>query len=180
MYSVMEVYHLVTGRWEQIPTTGNPPLGVRSYAAAAIGNEIFYFGGYCGHGDCCHNSLYSFNVDTFNWKELSPTTSRHGPMMKKHCDMIAIKVNGEDYLVVIGGHGPSSNNAPKQPGAQYSDDRNNEIHFYKLSSGDWISPTVTGDRPPPISSFTLTSVDNSSAILFEGLTANGRKLFKVI
>ena len=58
MCSVMEVCHLGTGRWEQKPTTGNPPLGVRGYAAAAIGNQIFYFGGYCCHDDCRHNSLY--------------------------------------------------------------------------------------------------------------------------
>ena len=89
-----------------------------------------------------YNILYSFNVDTFNWKELSHTTSRHGPMMKDDCDMIAIKVNGEDYLVVIGGTGLSSNNSPKQPGAQYSGERLgsgwqqcNEIHFYKVSTG---------------------------------------------
>uniref|UniRef100_A0A1X7UFZ0 Uncharacterized protein n=1 Tax=Amphimedon queenslandica TaxID=400682 RepID=A0A1X7UFZ0_AMPQE len=157
MCSVMEVCHLRTGRWEQKPTTGNPPLGVMNYAAAAIGREIFYFGGYCGHDDCCHNIL--INVNTFNWKELSPTTSHHGPMMKWYCDMIAIKVNGEDYLVVIGGFGPSFNNTPPQPGAQYS--------------GQWISPTVTGDRPPPIEQFTLTSINNSSAILFGGCTANG-------
>ena len=63
-------------------------------------------------------------------------------MMKRYCDMIAIKVNGEDYLAVIGGSGPSSNNSPKQPGAQYSGkglsssyQRCNEIHFYKLSTG---------------------------------------------
>ena len=58
-------------------------------------------------------------------------------MMKYYCGMIAIKVNGEDYLAVIGGNGPSSNNAPKQPGTQYSGSRNNEIHFYKLSSGQY-------------------------------------------
>ena len=61
-------------------------------------------------------------------------------MMKCYCDMISINVNGEDYLAVIGGRGPSSNNALKQPGAQYSDDwrgYNNEIHFYKLSSGQY-------------------------------------------
>ena len=63
-------------------------------------------------------------------------------MMKDYCDMIAIKVNGEDYLAVIGGEGPSSNNAPEQPGAQYSVEelvsdwqRCNEIHFYKVSTG---------------------------------------------
>ena len=39
MCSVMEVCHLASGRWEQKPTTGTPPLGVDGYAAAAIGNE---------------------------------------------------------------------------------------------------------------------------------------------
>ena len=58
-------------------------------------------------------------------------------MVKGYSDMISIKVNGEDYLAVIGGWGPSSDNAPKQPGAQYSGGMNNEIHFYKLSSGQY-------------------------------------------
>ena len=139
MSSVMEVCHLASGgRWEQKPTTGTPPLGVRGYAAAAIGNEIFYYGGYCGHGRCYHNSLYSFNVDTFNWKELS-LTSHHGPMMKYYCGMVAVQLDGEDYLVVIGGMGPFVSNTPKQAGAQYSDYgiRCNEIHYYKLSSGQY-------------------------------------------
>ena len=63
-------------------------------------------------------------------------------MMKDDCGMIAIKVNGEDYLVVIGGWGSSSNDSPKQPGTQYSGEglffgrlQCNEIHFYKVSTG---------------------------------------------
>ena len=52
-------------------------------------------------------------------------------------------MNGEDYLAVIGGSGPSSNNSPKQAGTQYSKckglpsdyQRCNEIHFYKVSTG---------------------------------------------
>ena len=39
--------------------------------------------------------------------------------------------------------------------------------------GEWITPTVTGDRLPPIDSFTLTSVTNSTAVLFGGDTTNG-------
>ena len=137
MSSVMEVCHLATGRWEQKPTTGTPPLGVKGYAAAAIGNEIFYYGGYCNHDNCFHNSLHSFNVVTFNWKELSPTTPHHdGPMMKCRCGMVAVQLDGEDYLVVIGGLGPSS-------GAQYPSESGygtksfNEIHYYKFSSGQY-------------------------------------------
>ena len=136
MSSVMEVYHLATGRWEQQPTTGTPPLGVSGYAAAAIGNKIYYYGGYCNHDDCFHNSLHSFNVDTFHWEELSPTTPHHGPMMKWLCGMVAVQLDGEDYLVVIGGEG-SSNKTPAQAGAQYFNEKCNEIHYYKLSSGQY-------------------------------------------
>ena len=42
-----------------------------------------------------------------------------------------------------------------------------------LLLGKWISPTVTGDRPPPIYEFTLTSVTNNTAVLFGGFTTNG-------
>ena len=141
MCSVMEVCHLASGRWEQKPTTGTPPLGVWVYAAAAIGKKIYYYGGNCNHVGCWHNGLHSFNVDTFHWEELSPTTPRHDPMMKRYFGMIAVQLDGEDCLVVIGGKGPSSN-TPTQVGAQYSDDeygdnRCNEIHYYKLSSGQY-------------------------------------------
>ena len=39
MCSVMEVCHLPSGRWEQKPTTGTPPLGVWGYTVAAIGKR---------------------------------------------------------------------------------------------------------------------------------------------
>ena len=139
---VMEVCHLASGRWEQKPTTGTPPLGVYGYASAVIGREIFFFGGYCGHIGCYHNSLFSFNVDTFNWKELSPTSPHHGPMMKRYCGMVAVQLEGEAYLVVIGG----SNMKGQQPGTQcgaryesgsYDAQYCNEIHYYKLSSGQY-------------------------------------------
>ena len=141
MCSVMEVCHLASGRWERKPTTGTPPLGVVGYAAAAIGNKIFYYGGDCNHHGCFHNSLHSFNVDTFHWEEFSPTTPHHGPMMKEHCGMVAVQLDGEDYLVVIGGWG-SSSNTPKQAGAQYDNTGYdikicNEIHYYKLSAGQY-------------------------------------------
>ena len=139
--SVMEVCHLASGTWEQKPTTGTPPLGVYGYATAVIGREIFFFGGYCGHGDCYHNSLFSFNVDTFNWKELSPTSPHHGPMMKSRCCMVAIQLEGEAYLVVIGGSSDTGQQPGTQRGAQYKSDLRyqycNEIHYYKLSSGQY-------------------------------------------
>ena len=142
MSSVVEIYHLPTSTWEQKTTTGNPPLGVKGYACAVIGKEIFYFGGYCNHDYCYHNSLHSLNIDTLNWREIFPSNNEHGPMMKSFCGMVSIEIDGEDYLAVIGGYGASSN-SPKQLGAQYSSSgagyqHCNEIHYYKLSSGQLV------------------------------------------
>ena len=64
-------------------------------------------------------------------------------MMKTYSSMIAIKVNGEDYLAVIGGIDVSSknNNTPPQPGAQYSESFSgqlcNEVHMYRLKTGQY-------------------------------------------
>ena len=44
------------------------------------------------------------------------------------------------------------------------------INVGLLFLGEWITPTVTGDRPPPIDAFTLTSVTNNTAVLFGGFT----------
>ena len=37
-----------------------------------------------------------------------------------------------------------------------------------MFAGDWSSPTVRGTRPPPLSAFTLTSIDNYRALSFGG------------
>ena len=139
--SVMEVCDLASGRWEQKPTTGTPPLGVYGYAAAVIGREIFFFGGYCDHDGSYHNSLFSFDVDTFNWKELSPTSPHHSPMMKSRCGMVAVQLDNEAYLLVIGGSNDDRQQPGTQRGAQYESNISfqccNEIHYYKLSSGQY-------------------------------------------
>uniref|UniRef100_A0A1X7TFW6 Uncharacterized protein n=1 Tax=Amphimedon queenslandica TaxID=400682 RepID=A0A1X7TFW6_AMPQE len=130
--AMMDVYHLPTGTWDQKPTTGNPPPGYCGYSSVAIGREIYYFGGV---GIGYHNSLHCFNVDTFNWKELSPSNSDRVPMMKAYCGMVSAHFDDEDYLLIIGGSGSPSVNTPKQPDAQYSaDGRCNEIHYYRISS----------------------------------------------
>ena len=63
-------------------------------------------------------------------------------MMKGYCGMIGLQIKDEYYLAVIGGYGPSSNNTPPQPGAQYNDDRFgyrhcNEVHMYRLKTGEY-------------------------------------------
>ena len=134
VHDVMDVYHLPTGAWDQKPTTGTPPPGTRAYSSIAIGKDLFYFGG--GYAGVYRNSVHSINVDTFHWRELSPSSSDRGPMMKWFCGMVSAHSDGEDYLAIIGGYGSSSINTPNQPDAQYSaDGKCNEIHYYRISSG---------------------------------------------
>ena len=135
MTSSMDVYHLPTGAWEGRPTNGNPPLHASGYSSIAIGKNIYFFGGF-NFSTGYRNSLQCFNVDTFHWRELSPSSSDRGPMMKYYCGMVSAHFDGEDYLIIIGGSGSSSINTPKQPDAQYlADGRCNEIHYYRISSG---------------------------------------------
>ena len=65
-------------------------------------------------------------------------------MMKANSSMVALRINDQDCLAVIGGFGPSSNNTPPQPGAQYSGEgsfpgfqRCNEVHMYRLKTGQY-------------------------------------------
>ena len=105
------------------------------YASAVIDNNIFYFGGYCGHIDCYHNSLFSLSVDDLTWKALSPTNRYIGPNTKKGCGMVPVKIDGQDYLFVFGGKGKLIN-TPRQRYAKYSDEgRSNEQYLYDLSTG---------------------------------------------
>ena len=139
--SRVEILNLITGKWKQCSTTGNPPLSVNGYSSAVIDNNIVYFGGFCGHKGCYHNSLKSLCVDTLTWKELSPTNNHTGPMMKMIGGMVPVKIDGKNYLLVIGGLGPSVNTL-QQGTAQYSTItsgfvRTNEHHYFDVSTGKY-------------------------------------------
>ena len=129
--SCVEIMDLDTGKWKQVATTGNPPLGVTRYSSAVIENSILYFGGYCSHGDCYHNSVTCLNIDSFEWKELFPTNPHTGPMMKSRCGMIPVKIDGKHYLFIVGGYSPSVNTSRKQNG-QYG--CTNEHHYFDIST----------------------------------------------
>ena len=144
MTSVIEILHLSTGRWEQRPTNGKPPLGVYNYASTVISNRIYYFGGYCNHGQCRHNSVNSLITHSLTWNELFTTNPSTGPMMKSSCRMISLTFNKVNYLLVVGGIGPRPTSPQPGARAQYSDVygdnvRTNEHHYYQLSSGKKIN-----------------------------------------
>ena len=118
-YSSVEVFDVNTGCWEQRTTRGTPPLGVQAYSCVAIRNELHYFGGYCGHGYCYHNSVHS----TLQWRMLAPSTTEGGaPMQKSLCGMVHFTDGEEDLLyVVVGG---------------WSNTPTNEQHIFSLSTSE--------------------------------------------
>ena len=122
-------------RWHQQNTTGTPPLGVFVCASCAIGNKIYYFGGWCYHNECHHNSLHELDIENFNWTLCLPNTE-NGPMKKNECGMVVFN----QTLLVFGGLGNPPRNP--QPSAQYNGDGlggelvcTNEHHFHTLGTG---------------------------------------------
>ena len=164
--SHIEIYHLHTGQWSTKPTSGKPPLGVRGYSCNAVNDNIYYFGGWCGHDICNHNSLNALNTVTATWKELQPTNDDIPVMKRGYGGMIAIEDDGVHCLLVIGGKGsPPTVELPNTQYVKLSDGhvRTNEHNMYNISTGklftdciivdhyfigEWTAPTAIGECMP--------------------------------
>ena len=122
-------------RWEKHHTTGTPPPGMRGYGSCSSGTNIYYFGGYCGHSSCYHNSLFLLNTTTLAWDELAPTTEYKGPMRKAYCALLAF----EDQLLAFGGRGKTEprNPSPLATYEKYAGDvYTNEHHLFDRKRGE--------------------------------------------
>ena len=137
--SCVEVFDSESGDWICQPTSGAPPLGVCGYGCTAVGDTLHFFGGFCYHSDCYHNSIHSLSTSSLHWLELSPTTSEGGaPMRKSRGGTVAFKDGEEDILYVVAGLGPTQ--SYRQPGAQYNAVGDliwcNEQHMFSLSTSE--------------------------------------------
>ena len=122
---------------EQQTTSETPPLGFYGYACVAVDSDLHYFGGWCGHVGCDHNSVHKLSTPSLQWTVLIPTTTEsRGPMRKSYCGMVAFKDGEEDFLFMVGGMGPTPSS--RQPGAQYEQEYGgtltNEQHIFSLST----------------------------------------------
>ena len=45
--------------------------------------------------------------------------------------------------------------------------------MFNIPTDHWIIPNVSGDKPPPVSSFTLSKIANEKVLLYGGNTAEG-------
>ena len=128
--SSLEVFNVNTGCWEQRTTRGMPPLGVIDYSCVAVRNDLYYFGGWCGHDGCYHNSLHTLSTSTLQWRMLAPTTSEDGAPMKKRACGVVHFTDEEDLLLVVGGYGTPRSSY--QHGVQVTD----EQHIFCLSTSE--------------------------------------------
>ena len=135
--SRLNVFHLPSGQWIIKTTSGNPPLGVLAYSCSTVGDKICYFGGYCGHDNCYHNSLNELDTVTLTWKQLQPTDD-NVVMKRGYGRMITIEDDGGIYLLMTGGEGLPPTVQLQQ--AQYillddGDIRTNECNMYNILTG---------------------------------------------
>ena len=152
--SNIELYHVPSGQWSIKPTSGKPPLGVYGYSCSAVNDKIYYFGGYCGHDKCYHNSLNKLDTVTAKWKELQPTNDDILVMKRAGVGMITIEDDGIHCLLMIGGRG--SPPTVELPDTKYyvqlptNDDRvhTNEQNIYNLFTGKYASQPA-----PPLLNF---------------------------
>ena len=124
-----------TGQWVSRATTGTSPLGVGAYSCTAIDDQLYYFGGYCGHDSCYHNNITQLNTVSLQWKELEPTDATRPVMMRGMGGMISLEHDGVHHLLMIGGVG--SKPAVQLPHYKYikgGDWHTNEHSIYNLSS----------------------------------------------
>ena len=140
--SAIDAFNLLSGVWSSQPTRGTPPLGIRGVSCTTINNSIYYFGGWCGHDTCYHNSLNCLDTLTLQWKELQ-STNNNSVAKRGYGGMIVMGSEGEpQQLLVIGGVASISTITQYHHQFQYIkmtgvDDRvrTNEQNIYNLSSG---------------------------------------------
>ena len=139
--SRVDVFQSYCGDWIRRETSGTAPLGANGYCCAAVGDSLYYFGGYCGHDKCYHNSVHKLSTSSLQWMMLSPSTSGSGtPMRKSGSGMVAFRDGEEDILCIAAGYSILTQ-SHRQSGAQYETDygstRCNEQHMFSLNTSEY-------------------------------------------
>ena len=116
-----------TGQWITRRTTGTPPLGVRAYCCTAIKDQLYFFGGWCGHDDCDHNSITQLDAVKLQWRELEPTDANRPVMRRAYGGMISFEHDGVHHLLMIGGYG-------SKPAVKLLHNK-----YIKLPNGNWCT-----------------------------------------
>ena len=136
--SRLKVFHLPSGQWIIKTTSGNPPLGVMGYSCSTVGDKIYYFGGYCGHDVCYHNSLNELDTVTLTWKQLQCTDDNISVMKRAYGGMITVEDDETSFLMTGGEGSPPTVQLQQAQYIQTHDDcgvRTNECNMYNILTG---------------------------------------------
>ncbi|XP_019852467.1 PREDICTED: uncharacterized protein LOC109582255 [Amphimedon queenslandica] len=157
----------------------SPPLGAMGYFCATRNNDIFFFGGYCGHEICFHNDVNSFNSLKYEWSNIIPTSD--AVMKRSNGGMVCMESMGTEYLIMTGGIGSIPTTYQSQ--YQYIQMVNgriltNEQNLLNLSTRQWIIPTISGQCCFPTAEFAIQKITNDKAVMFGGAVPSddGRSL----
>ena len=121
--SQIAIFSITSGVWNSRPTNGSPPLGVKGYSCTSSNDKIYFFGGWCSHDHCYHNSLNELDISTLTWTQLQSTDDSIKVMKRGYGGIMSSEQEGHHYLLFIGGHG-------SPPSTQLSD-----VQYYQLPSG---------------------------------------------
>lgn len=123
--SLVEVFDVRSGYWEQQNASGVGPVGVIYSAYTTIGEKLYTFSGR-GKGRTYYNTLHQLNLKTMKWKKFTYRNPSDAPTPRRGCTMIAYS---EDKLVMYGGL--DENN-------KYSSD----LHVFDLRDGKLATLSV--------------------------------------
>ena len=140
--SQIAIFNITSGLWNSRPTNGSPPLGVKGYLCTSSSDKTYYFGGWCHHNHCYHNSLNVLDISTLTWTQLQPTDDSITVMKRGFGGIMSSEQAGHHCLLIIGGHGSlPSTLLPQAQYHQYSDGlvSTNEQNTYDLTTGNNIN-----------------------------------------
>ena len=135
----VEVLDIPSLSWSRVPTVGIPPAAVINYSCVSISDTAYYFGGQCEPDYCYHNNVFAFSTTGNKWNEILYTDTKSTPMKKAGSSTISFSSDKEDYLLTIGGAGPTPATIPShsvyaphptEPNKMYT----NEAHILCVSS----------------------------------------------
>ena len=138
--SLVDVFDIPSLSWSRVPTVGIPPIAVMAYSCASINNVIYFFGGYCQPDDSYHNSLFTLSTSSNTWNQILFHGGEVCPIKKYGHGMVSFSNDKGDYLLTIGGFGPTSTSksssvalytpSPSLPTKCFT----NETHILHISS----------------------------------------------
>ena len=117
----VEVFDISKELWEQKPTYGIPPLGLRGTAYTVVGSCLFVFGGSGWDGVSWHNTLFKLDLLSFQWEQVQVSNPSTGPQKKDGCRMVSY---GDNQLVIFAAYTGSSV-------------RTDELHIFDLDKGEY-------------------------------------------